>query len=171
MTFEEDGNRPCEDIVVLIDWENLDIHCQRRRKEQVNLKILLEYLKSLGRVRHVLAFAGFVIDNSAKLVEKLHHHGIEPRFTMTRQNLQTGAIKNAADIHLAVTAMQIAHSRRGVQGIAIVSGDQGFLPLVRDLKMSGLTVHILSMDEEFTIKQLAEEADTIEYYNILMSGK
>jgi len=168
MTSKENGNIQNEDIVVLIDWENLDIHCYKERKEQVNLEVLLDYVRSLGRVRHVLAFAGFVIDNSAKLVEKLHHYGIEPRFTMTRQNLNTGAIKNAADIHLAVTAMQLAHTSKGIRGITIVSGDQGFLPLVRELKMNGLTVHILSMDKERTIKQLAKEADTIEYYDELI---
>lgn len=160
-----------ENILVLIDWENLYFYCKKQRNnEDVELEVILDYARTLGRVRHVLAFVGFM-DNSAVLVRELHSHGIEPRFTMTKQNFKDKPIKNAADIHLAVTAMQFAYTRPGIQGFLIVSGDQGFLPLLRELKMYGRSVNILSMSFKPTIRQLDKEADSIAYYDNLIKPK
>ena len=159
-----------EDILVLIDWENLNLHCKNQRNEKVDLEALLNHAKTLGRVRHVLAFVGFM-ERSGDLVRILHRNGIEPRFTMTKQDLESKAIKNAADIHLAVTAMQFANTRQGIRGFLIVSGDQGFLPLLRELKMYGRSVNILSMAEKNTIRQLAKEADSIAYYDDLVKPR
>ena len=143
-----------EDILVLIDWENLNLHCKNQRNEKVDLEALLNHAKTLGRVRHVLAFVGFM-ERSGDLVRILHRNGIEPRFTMTKQDLESKAIKNAADI----------------QSFLIVSGDQGFLPLLRELKMYGRSVNILSMAEKNTIRQLAKEADSIAYYDDLVKPR
>ena len=159
-----------KDTLVLIDWENLDLHCKKQRSEEVDLEAVLNHAQSLGCVRHVLAFVGFM-EGSGGLIRKLHYNGIEPRFTMTKQDLESKAIKNAADIHLAVTAMHFANTRPGIQSFLIVSGDQGFLPLLRELKMYGRSVNILSMAEKKTIRQLAKEADSIAYYDDLVKPR
>ena len=161
-----------KNIVMLIDWENINLHCiKQRREKKVDLKAILQQARNWGNLRHTIAFSGFN-DRHGKLVEALHWNSIEPRFTLTRQ-LKSDAdktIHNAADIHLAVTAMSMAHTQSEISGFVIVSGDSGFLPLMRELKLMGKRVFILSLNYRTTIKALAMEADAVAYYDELVDG-
>ena len=154
-------------LVMLIDWQNINTYCW---PNPVNLETIIEQAITWGDLRHSIAFSGFN-DKHGALVETLHRNSIEPRFTLTKQ-YKSGdgsppAIKNAADIHLAVAAMSISHSSPGVSGFVIVSGDGGFLPLIRELKLLGNRVYVISPDKKSTQKALYQEVDGLAYYSEL----
>jgi uncharacterized LabA/DUF88 family protein len=158
-----------ENLVMLIDWENIDIHCHKNLDgKPVNLEALLQQARCWGDLRHSIAFSGFN-DQHGNLVKKLHWNSIEPRFTLTKQS---GPVtKNAVDIHLSVAAMSIAYARFEISGFVIVSGDEGFLPLVRELKLMGKRVFLISPNFKSTGKALVQEVDDFKYYDDLIDDR
>ena len=63
--------------------------------------------------------------------------------------------------------MSISHSSPGVSGFVIVSGDGGFLPLIRELKLLGNRVYVISPSPKSTQKALYQEVDGLAYYSEL----
>ena len=161
-------------IAMLIDWENIDSRKMRKgsKNHHVDFNILRSYAKTLGRVALSLAISGFN-DREGGLVRAMHRSGIEPRFTMTQfvpsdDKNKKQIVKNAADIHLTVEALKIAYENQSINQFIIVSGDGGFIPLIRQLKCLGKVVHLISADEASCSKQLRSEADSVKYYNDLV---
>ena len=152
-------------LVMLIDWQNINTYCYPNK---VNLDSIIEQARTWGDLRHSIAFSGFE-DKNGGMVRRLHSKSIEPRFTLTKQikpkNGSRLRIRNAADIHLAVAAMSISHSSPGVSGFVIVSGDGGFLPLIRELKLLGNRVYVISPSPKSTQKALYQEVDGLAYYS------
>ena len=164
-------------IAMLIGWENIDSKKMRinSNNHHVDFKILRNYAKSLGRVAMSLAVSGFN-DKDGKLVHAMHKNGIEPRFTMTQYIPSNDPdrkkiVKNAAEIHLTVEALKIAYGNSCINQFIIVSGDGGFIPLIRQLKCLGKIVHLVSADKESCSRQLRAEVDSVKYYNDIKQGE
>lgn len=152
-------------LIMLIDWENISYG----RKQFVNLDAIIRKVAHWGDLRHSIAFSGFN-NQYGSLIGLMHQKGIEPRFTLTKQ-IKEGkeyTIKNAADIHLSVEAMSIAHTNPEISGIVIVSGDGGFLPLIRKLKVLGKRVYVIGKDRKSTMKAMAQEVDDLAYHSELI---
>jgi uncharacterized LabA/DUF88 family protein len=163
-------------IAMLIDWENIDSKKMKRNSNNhhVDFNILRSYAKSLGRLAISLAISGFN-DREGGLVRAMHKNGIEPRFTMTQyipsnDPNRKKTVKNAADIHLTVEALKIAYENSCINQFIIVSGDGGFIPLIRQLKCLGKVVHLVSADEKSCSRQLRDEVDSVKYYNNIKQG-
>lgn len=156
-------------VATLIDWENLDT--RKGRKNKIDFSRLNRFIETLGRKSLTLALAGFS-DRNGSLVKMMHKHGIEPRFTNvkkifseTSENTKTSFLKNAADIHLTVEALKIATSYPHISTFLLVTGDGGFVPLVRELKCLGKNVHVLARNNQCLSLDLKREVDSFSIYD------
>ena len=157
-------------VATLIDWENLDTHKGKRRN--IDFGKINSFIQTLGRKSISLALAGFS-DRNGSLVKMMHRYGIEPRFTNVKKivegnkNSKTSFLKNAADIHLTVEALKIANNYPNITTFLLVTGDGGFVPLVRELKCLGKNVHVLARNYECLSLDLKKEVDSFTIYDNL----
>ena len=157
-------------VATLIDWENLDTHKGKRRN--IDFGKINSFIQTLGRKSISLALAGFS-DRNGSLVNMMHRYGIEPRFTNVKKivegnkNSKTSFLKNAADIHLTVEALKIANNYPNITTFLLVTGDGGFVPLVRELKCLGKNVHVLARNYECLSLDLKKEVDSFTIYDNL----
>lgn len=108
-------------VAILIDFENIGIDA---------MSFVVEQSSKHGRIIINRAYADWTTTRGIK--EKLQELGIEPihNFRATKTS------KNAADIMLAVDAVDTVH-RSPVDLFVIVSSDSDFIPLIRYLKALG----------------------------------
>jgi len=158
-------------VATLIDWENLDT--QKGKRNRIDFAKINQFIRTLGRRSISLALAGFS-DRNGSLVQIMHRHGIEPRFTNVKKiyaedsnNKKTSFMKNAADIHLTVEALKIANSYPNITTFLLVTGDGGFVPLVRELKCLGKNVHVLARNNQTFSLDLRREVDSFTFYDTL----
>ena len=157
-------------VATLIDWENLDTYKGKRRN--IDFGKINSFIQTLGRKSISLALAGFS-DRNGSLVKMMHRYGIEPRFTNVKKiiegnrNSKTSFLKNAADIHLTVEALKIANNYPNITTFLLVTGDGGFVPLVRELKCLGKNVHVLARNSECLSLDLKKEVDSFTIYDNL----
>ena len=157
-------------VATLIDWENLDTNKGKRRN--IDFGKINSFIQTLGRKSISLALAGFS-DRNGSLVKMMHRYGIEPRFTNVKKivegnkNSKTSFLKNAADIHLTVEALKIANNYPNITTFLLVTGDGGFVPLVRELKCLGKNVHVLARNYECLSLDLKKEVDSFTIYDNL----
>ena len=157
-------------VATLIDWENLDTYKGKRRN--IDFSKINSFIQTLGRKSISLALAGFS-DRNGSLVKMMHRYGIEPRFTNVKKivegnnNSKTSFLKNAADIHLTVDALKIANNYPNITTFLLVTGDGGFVPLVRELKCLGKNVHVLARNYECLSLDLKKEVDSFTIYDNL----
>src|SRR6266487_492385 len=117
-----------ERIALFIDHENLVIGA-REIGRAFDIGPVMEALAERGRVVARRAYADWTLfaDDRRSLVE----HNCE----LIDIPQRTGAVrKNAADIKLAVDAMELAYERGFVSTFVIASGDSDFTPLVAALR-------------------------------------
>ena len=117
-----------ERIALFIDHENLVLGA-REIGRTFDLGPIMEALAERGRVVARRAYADWTLfaDDRRSLVE----HNCE----LIDIPQRTGAVrKNAADIKLAVDAMELAYERGFVSTFVIASGDSDFTPLVAALR-------------------------------------
>ena len=117
-----------ERIALFIDHENLVIGA-REIGRAFDIGPVMEALAERGRVVARRAYADWTLfaDDRRSLVE----HNCE----LIDIPQRTGAVrKNAADIKLAVDAIELAHEREFVSTFVIASGDSDFTPLVAALR-------------------------------------
>ena len=110
---------------------------------------------------------------NGSLVKMMHRYGIEPRFTNVKKIIEgnedskTSFLKNAADIHLTVEALKLANNYPNITTFLLVTGDGGFVPLVRELKCLGKNVHVLARNYECLSLDLKKEVDSFTIYDNL----
>jgi uncharacterized LabA/DUF88 family protein len=117
-----------ERIALFIDLENLAIGA-REVGRRFDVGPIMDALAERGRVVSRRAYADWTLF-------------AEDRRTLAQHNCElidipqrTGAVrKNAADIKLAVDAMELAYDRAFVSTFVIASGDSDFTPLVAALR-------------------------------------
>lgn len=117
-----------ERIALFIDHENLVLGA-REIGRSFDVGPIFEALAERGRVVARRAYADWTLfaDDRRSLVE----HNCE----LIDIPQRTGAVrKNAADIKLAVDAMELAYERGFVSTFVIASGDSDFTPLVAALR-------------------------------------
>ncbi len=117
-----------ERIALFVDFENLALGA-RDRGEKLDMSVIMDALTERGRVvvRRAYADWNLFAEHRADVVAE--------RIEMIEVPQRTGMVrKNAADIKLAVDALELAFQRGFVTTFVIASGDSDFTPLVSKLR-------------------------------------
>jgi uncharacterized LabA/DUF88 family protein len=118
-----------ERIAVFIDYENLAIGAREDLGVQFDFKPIADALAERGRVVVRRGYADWtyfesdrrmLVDNQVELIEIPQRRG--------------AVRKNAADIKMAVDALELAFERAYVTTFVVCSGDSDFTPLVHKLR-------------------------------------
>jgi uncharacterized LabA/DUF88 family protein len=127
---------------IFYDLENLlkGYNFSQQLLTNLSLVEILESIRAtnrLGKVALQRAYANWSDPRLASLRGEVNDLGIDPIqvFGFARDSR-----KNAADIQMAIDAIDLAHTRPGLEIFVIVSGDGGFSALARKLHEYGKTV-------------------------------
>lgn len=118
-----------ERIALFLDYENLAIGARHELKVPFDFRPIADALAERGRVVSRRAYADWsMFDEDRRMLTRNHVELIEIPQRM-------GAVrKNAADIKLAVDAIELALERDYVTTFVIGTGDSDFTPLVHKLR-------------------------------------
>lgn len=148
-------------IALFLDFENLALGA-RDRHQKLDLSVVTDALSERGRVVVRRAYADWNLFSEyrqALTSERIEMIEIPQRTGMTR--------KNAADIKLAVDAMELAFLRDFVTTFVIASGDSDFTPLV--LKLRELNKIVIGVGVEGSTSELLPGAcDEFLFYERLL---
>lgn len=116
-------------IALLIDYENLALGARDHLGAAFDLKPVADALAERGRVVTRRAYADWsFFDEDRRMLTRNHVELIE----MTQR--MGASRKNAADIKMAVDAIELAYERDYLTTFAICTGDSDFTPLVHKLR-------------------------------------
>lgn len=118
-------------IATLIDFENVVIPAEKEHGE-FHLSPILEALAQQGRLIVKRAYGDW--SRFSRYQSELTQNAID---LIQLYSARLGAAKNAADIHIAIDAMEIVFSHAQINTFALVSGDSDFTALVRKLRSYG----------------------------------
>ncbi len=147
-------------LAVFIDFENLALGFQGKKKTRFEIRRVLERLVEKGKIVVKKAYADW--SRFPEYTRSLHEQGIE--LIEIPKRAHTG--KNSADIRLCVDAMDLAWAKEHITSFVIVSGDSDFSPLVAKLKENGKHVIGLGMKPS-TSDLLRDNCDEFIYYEDL----
>lgn len=155
MTSEE------ERIALFVDFENIALGV-RDRGEKLAMGVVMDALSERGRVVVRRAYADW------NLFAEYRQDLVGQRIEMIEIPQRTGMVrKNAADIKLAVDALELAFSRDFVTTFVIASGDSDFTPLV--LKLRELNKSVIGVGVEGSTSELLPGAcDEFLFYEGLL---
>src|ERR687895_633436 len=148
-------------IALLVDFENLAIGA-RDRGQDIDMSVVMDALSERGSVVVRRAYADWNLFSE-------HRQGlVAQRIEMIEIPQRTGMVrKNAADIKLAVDAMELAFQREFVTTFVIASGDSDFTPLV--LKLRELNKQVIGLGVEGSTSDLLPGAcDEFLFYERLL---
>jgi uncharacterized protein (TIGR00288 family) len=150
-----------ERLALFIDFENLAIGA-RDRGGEIDMAVIMDALSERGRVVVRRAYADWNLfsDHRAGLMAE--------RIEMIEIPQRTGIIrKNAADIKLAVDALELAFEREFITTFVVASGDSDFTPLV--LKLRELNRRVVGIGVEGSTSDLLPGAcDEFLFYERLL---
>ncbi|HVF54463.1 MAG TPA: NYN domain-containing protein [Actinomycetota bacterium] len=154
-------------IALFIDFENLAIGA-RDRGETLDMAIIMNALSERGRVVVRRAYADW------NLFADMRQNLVAQRIEMIEIPQRTGMVrKNAADIKLAVDALELVFERDFLTTFVVASGDSDFTPLV--LKLRELNKSVIGVGVEGSTSELLPGAcDEFLFYGKLLgvgSGK
>lgn len=135
-----------ERIALFFDYENLALGA-RDRGDTLDVGVIMEALTERGRVviRRAYADWNLFADHRQALVAQ--------RVELIEVPQRTGFVrKNAADIKLAVDALEVAFEREFITTFVIASGDSDFTPLV--LKLRELNRRVIGIGVEGSTSDL-----------------
>ncbi|WP_298890548.1 NYN domain-containing protein [uncultured Serinicoccus sp.] len=116
-------------IALLIDYENLALGSRDHLGVPFDLRPVADALAERGRVVARRAYADWsYFDEDRRMLTRNHVELIE----MTQR--MGASRKNAADIKMAVDAIETAYERDYITTFAICTGDSDFTPLVHKLR-------------------------------------
>ncbi|WP_151526237.1 NYN domain-containing protein [Serinicoccus kebangsaanensis] len=116
-------------IALLIDYENLALGSRDHLGVPFDLRPVADALAERGRVVTRRAYADWsYFDDDRRMLTRNHVELIE----MTQR--MGASRKNAADIKMAVDAVEMAYERDYLTTFAICTGDSDFTPLVHKLR-------------------------------------
>jgi uncharacterized protein (TIGR00288 family) len=135
-----------ERIALYLDFENLALGA-RDRGEVLDMSVIMDALSERGRVVTRRAYADWNLFAE-------HRQGlVGQRIEMIEIPQRTGMVrKNAADIKLAVDALELALEREYITTFVIGSGDSDFTPLV--LKLRELNKRVIGVGVEGSTSEL-----------------
>ena len=150
-----------ERIALFVDFENLALGA-RDRRENLDMAIVMDALSERGRVVARRAYADW------NLFSEHRQSLLSQRIEMIEVPQRTGTVrKNAADIKLAVDALELAFQRDFITTFVIASGDSDFTPLV--LKLRELNKRVIGVGVEGSTSQLLPGAcDEFLFYERLL---
>ena len=150
-----------ERIALFLDYENLAIGA-RDRGGALDVGVIMDALSERGRIVIRRAYADwnlFAGDRQALVAQRIEMLEIPQRTGMVR--------KNAADIKLAVDALELAFERAFLTTFVIASGDSDFTPLV--LKLRELNRKVIGVGVEGSTSELLPGAcDEFIFYERLL---
>jgi hypothetical protein len=79
-------------------------------------------------------------------------------------------VKDLSDFHIYTEALDLAYRQESIGAFAIVSMDQGFVPLYAKLKELGKLVTVVGVSRRLTPDPVVKIADSVLYYNELAKG-
>lgn len=148
-------------IALFLDFENLAIGA-KERGEVLDMAVVMDALSERGRivVRRAYADWNLFADHRPGLVAQ--------RIELIEIPQRTGMVrKNAADIKLAVDALELAFQRDFLTTFVIGSGDSDFTPLV--LKLRELNKKVIGVGVEGSTSELLPGAcDEFLFYERLL---
>jgi uncharacterized protein (TIGR00288 family) len=152
-----------ERIALFLDFENLALGA-RDRGEKLDMSVILNALSERGRVVVRRAYADW------NLFSDDRQNVLSQRIEMIEIPQRSGQVrKNAADIKLAVDAVELAFQRDFVTTFVIGSGDSDFTPLV--LKLRELDKRVIGIGVEGSTSQLLPGAcDEFIFYERLLGA-
>ena len=127
---------------IFYDVENLvkGYSFSQRMIANLSLKELISAIKNTGRIGDIAvqrAYANWSDPRMAVMRNDINEMGIDPVQVF---GFSVDQKKNAADIQLAIDAIDMAHIRPKIDVYVIVSGDGGFASLAKKLHEYGKTV-------------------------------
>jgi uncharacterized protein (TIGR00288 family) len=133
-------SEPDQQVAIFFDFENLVLGAQRELPDRGNEAVPAAAVKALcqerGQARIRRAYADWGMPAFAPYQEALGMNGIDliqvKRFGMAQ--------KNAADIRMAVDAMETLITHPAVSTFVLVAGDGDYSPLVQRLREYGKRV-------------------------------
>ena len=148
-------------IALFVDFENLAIGA-RDRGEKLDMGVLMDALTERGRIVIRRAYADW------NLFSDYRQNLVGQRMEMLEVPQRTGMVrKNAADIKLAVDALELAFERAFITTFVIASGDSDFTPLV--LKLRELNKKVIGVGVEGSTSELLPGAcDEFIFYGRLL---
>lgn len=133
-------------IALFIDFENLAIGA-RERGGELDMGVVVDALAERGRIVVRRAYADW------NLFSDYRQNLVSQRIEMIEVPQRTGVVrKNAADIKLAVDALELALQRDFITTFVIASGDSDFTPLV--LKLRELNKKVIGVGVEGSTSEL-----------------
>jgi uncharacterized protein (TIGR00288 family) len=148
-------------VALFIDHENLALGA-RDRGVDLDMTVIMDALSERGRVVVRRAYADWTLfgDDRQKMVAQ--------RIELIEIPQRTGMVrKNAADIKLAVDALELAFERDYITTFVVASGDSDFTPLV--LKLRELNKVVIGVGVEGSTSQLLPGAcDEFLFYERLL---
>jgi uncharacterized protein (TIGR00288 family) len=150
-----------ERIALLLDYENLALGARDHLATPFDLLPISDALAERGRVVVRRAYADWsYFDEDRRMLTRGHVELIEmpQRMGVSR--------KNAADIKMAVDAIEMAFARDYISTFAICTGDSDFTPLVH--KLRELNKRVIGVGvRDSTSKMLPPACDEFLYYDDL----
>ena len=152
-----------ERIALFVDFENLAIGA-RDRGGDLDMSVVMDALSERGRVVVRRAYADWTLFQS-------HRQGVvAQRIEMIEITQRLGINKkNAADIKMAVDAIELAFQRDFITTFVVASGDSDFTPLVS--KLRELNRRVIGIGVEGSTSELLPGAcDEFLFYERLLGA-
>jgi uncharacterized protein (TIGR00288 family) len=135
-----------ERIALFLDFENLALGA-RDRGTTLDMSVIMDALSERGRIVIRRAYADW------NLFAEYRQMLVGQRIELIEIPQRTGMVrKNAADIKLAVDALEFAFQREFITTFVIASGDSDFTPLV--LKLRELNRRVIGVGVEGSTSDL-----------------
>ncbi len=152
-------------IAVFIDYENLAIGSRDHLGSPFDFGVVADALAERGRVITRRAYADWSYFDSDRRMLTRHH--VELIDIPQRMG---GSRKNAADIKLAVDAVELALDRDYLGTFVVCTGDSDLSPLVHKLRELDRTVIGVGVRDS-TSKLLPPACDEFVFYDNLVGGE
>ena len=152
-----------ERIALFLDFENLAIGA-KERGEKLDMGVITDALSERGRIIVRRAYADWNLFSD-------HRPGlVAQRIELIEVPQRTGVVrKNAADIKLAVDAMELGFRSDFITTFVIGSGDSDFTPLV--LKLREMNKRVIGVGVEGSTSELLPGAcDEFLFYESLLGA-
>lgn len=118
-------------FAVLIDYDNVAIRVMNALHRRFEYKYVAQWLGRRGKILEQIAYANWnTFHDTSDVSRRLKRQGVRMKELAGHPN----ALKNGADIALAVEAMEILHDRPEINAFCLLSGDSDFRSLLKRLK-------------------------------------
>lgn len=150
------------DVALLIDWENLKLSLRDHFGVSPNIDSLLDAANASGRVVLARAYADWTRSLSSVDAPNLYRAGIEPIYVPGRE-ADGRALKNSADVRMAVDAVDVCVRLPHVQTFVLVTGDGDLIHAVNFLQVGGKQVVVIGVRRSIS-DLLASTCDRLMFY-------